>query len=83
MNVQDIIALAIVGVAVVYAGRSLWRTLHGDSGCGTCANHEHLSLAGRGDGVSVDDAVPDDRSSQSMALKRKPLVPIDDVGRPR
>jgi len=66
MNVQDIIALIVVGVAVVYAGRSLWRTLHGETGCGgEC-------------GCSKND----DPARKDRALKHIPLVTINSVSAP-
>lgn len=63
MSVQDIIALSVVGVAAAYAGRALWRTLHGKTGCaGEC-------------GCSKGD----DPARKDRALKHIPLVTIHSV----
>ncbi len=66
MSGQDVIALAIVAVAVVYAGRSLWRTLHGESSCGECGSSKKAAAPGQ----------------ESRGLKRIPLVGVEQVGRP-
>ncbi len=86
VGIQDIIALVIVAVAVVYAGRSLWRTLHGETGCAGGCGRSDLNRDGdpsrerkRADGLAIETP-PNDRASR--ALKRTPLVTIDDVGRP-
>ncbi len=73
MTFQDIIALAIVAVAVVYAGRSLWRTLHGETGCaGECG-----CAAAR-----PREAAQEDGSLAPPTLKRIPLVTLEEVGKP-
>jgi len=57
MGGQDWIALGVVGAAALYAGRSLWRTLHGETGCGGdcgCARN--------------DSAIPADRKLQHVPL---------------
>jgi len=60
MGVQDWIALGVVGAAALYAGRSLWRTLHGETGCG-----------GECGCAKSDSAIPPDRK-----LKQIPLVKL-------
>lgn len=60
MGAQDWIALGIVGAAAWFAGRSLWRSLHGETGCG-----EDCGCA------KSDSAIPADRK-----LKQTPLVQI-------
>lgn len=36
MGVQDFIAIAIAGGAVVFTARFLWRSMTGDKGCTSC-----------------------------------------------
>jgi len=66
MSVQDVIALAVVAVAAVYAGRSLWRTLHGETGCAGECGSKHAS----------EEAAP------RRTLRRVPLVSLDEIGKP-
>lgn len=60
MSAQDYIALGIVAVAVVYAGRSFLRTLGGQTGCGgSCGCSKNPS-----------------ESQADRALKQIPLVQL-------
>lgn len=70
MDVQDIVALTVVGGAVFYVGRSLWRMMEGRSGqcgggCGCSASREPKSA--RGD---------------NRGLTRTPLMSPDQIGKP-
>lgn len=56
MSAQDFIALGIVGLAVVYAGRAFLRTLGGQTGCGS------------GCGCSKNDAVNPNRKLKQVPL---------------
>jgi hypothetical protein len=60
MGTQDLIALGIVAVAVVYAGRSILHTLRGQTGCGG------------GCGCSKDPS----EAQSDRGLKQIPLVQL-------
>jgi len=65
MDLQDIIALSLVAAAAVYAGRSLWRTLNGKTGC---ASNCHCA-----DKPSMPNT---NQISPPRGLKRIPLVTL-------
>jgi len=71
VDIQDIIALGLVAAAVAYAGRTLWRMLHGKTGCAT--------------NCGCGDKPAEPATSQApprRGLKRVPLVTLDQVGKP-
>jgi hypothetical protein len=92
MTVQDIIALLIVGVAVLYAGRALWRTLHGETGCaGECGcsakrTSDADSLRAEALPSSAEGGMPAGKARVEApaprGVKRLPLVPIEQIGTP-
>jgi len=73
MGVQDIVALTIVAGALVYAGRGLWRTMAGRGDC-ACPGQKSCPSARKS---SAKKPVP-----VSPALKRLPLVSLQQVRRP-
>jgi hypothetical protein len=71
IGLQDLVALAVVAVAVVYAGRSLWRTLHGETGCGGECASKCTATGDAGEQPAV-----------RRTLKRLPLVTLDEMTKP-
>lgn len=71
MGIQDIIALTLAAAAAVYAGRALWRMLHGKTGCAT--------NCGCGNKSTQSDASP---ATSQRGLKRVPIVTLEQVGKP-
>lgn len=41
MGIQDYIAISLALAAVWFTGRTLWRTMAGDSGCSSCPSKNH------------------------------------------
>ena len=72
MGIQDILALTIVSGAVFYVTRSFWRTLGSRDGPGCHCSHSHPPA--ESNNTSATD---------SMRIKRNPLVPLDQIGVPQ
>ena len=66
MDLQDVIALSVVAVAVGFLARKFFRRTKGKDRC-HCAG---------------PDAAPAGKGSPDMRPKRLPLVPLEQVGRP-
>lgn len=71
MEVQDVVALMIVGGAVYYVTRSLWRTL-GSSKGSTCHCPQNQSK----------DEANREQQTNPRHLKRTPFIPVDQIGIP-
>ncbi len=70
MDIQDILVIVIVGAAILYVTRSLWRTLGGKGGC-------HCSQNQSSDGSNSCG------STNPMGIKMTPIVPLGQVGLPQ
>ena len=68
MGIQDAIALTIAAGAVVWVGRSLWRSIH-KGGC-HCAH------------TGDSDSPRSTCSAAANGVKRIPLVTLDPIGKP-
>lgn len=70
MNVQDVVALVIVGGAVLLIVRRGWAMLRGRGGC----------ACNKGMGKNGPIKTP---NSPAMGLRSRPFLPLDRVGKPR
>jgi len=63
MDIQDIIALSVSGVALVIVGRFVWRTMTNRAGCAKCCGCAK---------AATQETAADVRSPKNM-----PLIPIN------
>jgi hypothetical protein len=55
LNMETLIAVLIVGVALGFAGRGLYRTLSGKDGCGCGGSCSGAANCGSEDGSEADE----------------------------
>lgn len=68
MGVQDIIAIGVAVAAALWILRMFTKTFNGERGCGCAANPSDANQGACG--------------KDRTGLRRRPIVPLESVGRP-